>query len=59
MSLGGRGREIEFLSLSKREERDMKDGAAGEEMKRFEQRRKTTGVQREGKSKSEEKSMSV
>lgn len=48
MSLGGRGREIEFLSLSKREERDMKDRAAGEEMKRSEQRRETTGVQREG-----------
>lgn len=48
MSLGGRGREIEFLSLSKREERDLKDGAAGEEMKRSEQRRETTGVQRKG-----------
>lgn len=47
MSLGGRGREIEFLSLSKKEERDMKDRAAGEEMNRSEQRGETTGVQRE------------
>lgn len=37
-----------FLSLSKAEERDMKDGAAGEEKKRSERRRETTGVQREG-----------
>lgn len=42
--LGGRGREMEFLSLSKREEGDMKDRAAGEEMKRSERRRETTGV---------------
>lgn len=36
VALRGRGREIAFLSLSKAEEGDMKDGAAGEEKKRSE-----------------------
>lgn len=37
------GRETELLSLSKEDERHMKDGAAGEEKKRSEGRRETMG----------------
>lgn len=36
------------VSVRGRDEGDLKDGAAGEEMKRSEQRRETTGVRREG-----------
>jgi len=48
VSLGGGGREIEFSVFVKERGERHERQAAGEEMKRSEQRRETTGVCREG-----------